>query len=284
MLFKKSEIIYRMPTKSNRGKTTIEPPKTIVDQFMKFWYWYVTRRDKQVELTFMNYGFSNHQELDLNEKDELNRYPIQLYDYIACHLDIQGLDVLEVGSGRGGGAEYISRCFKPRSYIGVDLNKNAVKFCNNFYAHKGLSFTRANAQDLPFEKNSFDVVINVESSHRYSNVAKFFSEVYRVLKPQGHFLFTDFRNDYLIDRLHQQLRNSNMQIKKKEFITPYIIKALELDHNRRQMLVKRLSPMVFRPIARDFAALKGTRIYRWFKTGKLEYLYYVMQKNHSTSK
>ncbi|UCH96240.1 MAG: class I SAM-dependent methyltransferase [Candidatus Aminicenantes bacterium] len=262
------------------GRITMEPPKTIVDQFMKIWYWYITRLDKNGELTFMNYGLSNHDELNLEGRDEFNRYPIQLYNYIACHLDIQGLDVLEVGSGRGGGAEYITRTFKPKSYKGVDLNKSAIKFCNKFYSRKGLSFMHGNAINLPFENNSFDVVINVESSHRYSNVNKFFSEVHRVLKPWGHFLFTDFRDDYLVDRLHHQLCNSKMEIKKKEFITPYIVKALELDHDRRLMLIKRLSPPVFRPIARDFSATKGTRMYRWFKTGRVEYLYYVMQKQY----
>ena len=69
-----------------------------------------------------------------------------------------------------------------------------------------------------------------------------------------------------------------MEIKKREFITPYVVKALELDHDRRETLIKRLSPPLFRPIARDFCGIKGTRMYRWFKAGKIEYLYYVMQK------
>ncbi|NIM16798.1 MAG: methyltransferase domain-containing protein [Candidatus Aminicenantes bacterium] len=280
MLTKRPEITRTrsMPARTNWGKNPLEPPKKIVDQFMKFWYWYITRRDKNSEITFMNYGFSNHIELDLNEKDEFNRYHIQLYDYITGYLDIEGLDVLEVGSGRGGGAEYITRSFKPRSYKGVDLNKSAVKFCNKFYSLKGLSFTHGNALNLPFENNSFDVVINVESSHRYPNVDKFLKEIHRVLRPRGYFLFTDFRDDYLIDRLHHQLRNSKMEIKKREFITPYVVKALELDHDRKETLIKRLSPPVFRPIARDFSGIKGTRMYRWFKAGKVEYLYYVMQK------
>ncbi|MFC2154904.1 class I SAM-dependent methyltransferase [Acidobacteriota bacterium] len=245
---------------------------------MKFFYWYITRNDKKSEVIFMNYGFSNHQELDLSEKDESNRYPIQLYNYISSHQDIKGLNVLEVGSGRGGGAEYIVRSLKPKSYKGLDLNKNAVEFCNNYYSHKGLSFVQGNALNLPFEKDSFDVVINVESSHRYSRMNKFLSEVRRVLKPEGHFLFADFRDDFLVDLLQEQLNNSKMQIIKKEFITPYIVKALELDDKRRQKVVKRVCSVVLFPIARDFSGMKGSRMFRWFKTRKVEYLYYVLQK------
>jgi ubiquinone/menaquinone biosynthesis C-methylase UbiE len=256
-------------------------PKVVMDRFMKFWYWYVSRKDKQSRVTFMNYGFSNHHELELNEQDEFNRYPIQLYHYIASYLNLQGLDVLEVGSGRGGGAEFITRSFQPRSYKGLDLNHTAVKFCNSKYGNGSLSFKQGDALDLPFESNSFDVVINVESSHRYPCTRKFFDEVHRVLKPNGYFLFTDFTDDYLIDRLHHQLSNSDMTIKKREVITPWVVKALDLDTERRQMLIKRYSPRILRGIARKFSGVRGTPMYRWFQTGKVEYLYYVMQKSFS---
>lgn len=256
-------------------------PKVLMDRFMRFWYWYVSRRDKQSRVTFMNYGFSNHHELELKGIDEFNRYPIQLYHYIASYLNLQGLDVLEVGSGRGGGAEFIARSFNPRSYKGVDLNRTAVKFCNKYYRNGVLSFMQGDALNLPFEDDSFDVVINVESSHRYPSTRKFFNEVHRVLKPDGHFLFTDFTDDYLVDKLHWQLTQSPMSIKKREVITPWVVKALDLDHDRRQMLVRRLSPPLFRGIARKFSGIKGTPMYRWFKNGKVEYLYYVMQKNLS---
>ena len=60
---------------------------------------------------------------------------------------------------------------------------------------------QANAQNLPFQNESFDAVLNVESSHRYPQMEKFLNEVYRVLKPNGYFLFTDFRNNPEIENL-----------------------------------------------------------------------------------
>lgn len=253
-------------------------PKTVVDRFMKFWYWYINRRDKNSEITFLNYGFSNHDKLDLEEKDEFNRYPIQLYNYITSYQNIEGLEILEVGSGRGGGAGYITRRYKPKSYIGIDLNKRSIEFCNRYYLHKDLSFTHGDALNIPFENNKFDVVINIESSHRYTNMDKFLIEVHRVLKKKGFFFFADFRDNYLVDRLHSQFNNSNMEIIKMEIITRWIVKALELDHERKKNLIKYYSPLIFRPIAKDFSALKGSKTYRWFDIGRLEYLYYTMQK------
>ncbi len=253
-------------------------PKVIVDQFMKFWYGYLNRRDKKLEITFLNYGFANHDKIDLDEKDEFNRYPIQLYNYITSFHNIEGLDILEIGSGRGGGAGYITRTFKPKSYIGLDLDENSVEFCNEYYNQKDLSFSHGDALNIPFENNKFDVVVNIESSHRYTNMNKFLKEVHRVLKNKGVFLFADFRDDYLVDRLHSQFQNSNMEIIKRENITRWVIKALELDHVRKKMLIKRTLPVIFRTIAKDFTALKGSRTYRWFDKGRLEYLYYIMQK------
>src|SRR6185436_8723576 len=65
---------------------------------------------------FMNYGFSPEAKQKLPEllpQDEINRYPIQLYHFLAKKTEIEGKEVLEVGSGRGGGSSYISRYLRP---------------------------------------------------------------------------------------------------------------------------------------------------------------------------
>ena len=57
----------------------------------------------------MNYGYaSQNMTLELEKEDELERYPIQLYHYVASHSNVENKTVLEVGSGRGGGASYIA--------------------------------------------------------------------------------------------------------------------------------------------------------------------------------
>jgi ubiquinone/menaquinone biosynthesis C-methylase UbiE len=117
----------------------------------------------------MNYGWADldpeAKELHLNENDEAYRYCIQLYHYITSVIDLRGKDVLEVGCGRGGGASFIMRYLKPNSLVGVDITTNAIRFCNQHYDIKGLSFVLNNAESLQFNDNTFDVVINIESSH-----------------------------------------------------------------------------------------------------------------------
>ena len=46
---------------------------------------------------------------------------------------------------------------------------------------------------MRFADNSFDILINVESSLYYPRVESFLREVVRVLKPSGYFLYADIR-------------------------------------------------------------------------------------------
>lgn len=159
------------------------------------WYWYVSNIDKKSEVIFMNYGYShpNHK-LQLDDKDEVNRYSIQLYHQLARHVDLANKHLVEIGCGRGGGLSFVHRHFKPKSSTGIDLNDRAMKFASSFYKLNGLNFKQGNAQDIPLEDKSCDVVLNVESSHRYPDFPKFLSEVSRILKKDGHFIITDFRH------------------------------------------------------------------------------------------
>ena len=59
---------------------------------------------KKRDWTFMNYGYapdSAAAKVVLHAHDEINRYCIQLYHYVASAVELRGLKLLEVGSGRG---------------------------------------------------------------------------------------------------------------------------------------------------------------------------------------
>ena len=238
------------------------------------WYSYLNKIDKE-EITFLNYGFANERTIVLNKEDEHNRYPIQLYNHITNATNLEGLDILEVGCGRGGGVSYINKYLKPNSIIGIDLCEEAIEFCNKHYPE--LSFTSGDATNLYFNENSFDVVVNIESSHNYENMNKFLKEVKRVLKPQGYFLFADFRTGD-IKSLKFSLSNCGLKIISEENITSNVVKALQLDSKRRNDIIKRKFPKIFHKFAKEFAGVEGTNSYNSFLYGKREYVYYVMQK------
>src|SRR6188768_2106830 len=136
---------------------------------------------------FMNYGYApngNEKPLtDIPTDPGIQKHPLQMYHYLASKTQIEGKEVLEVGSGRGGGAKHVASYFKPASYTGMDLAQSAVDLANELHKVPGLKFIQGSAEAIPLADNSIDVILNVESCHAYGSVDKFLSEVKRVLKP-----------------------------------------------------------------------------------------------------
>jgi len=245
----------------------------------KIWYWYVNKIDKNGEILFLNYGYSNgNQKISIDKQDELNRYHIQLYHHLVSATKIKNKDVVEIGCGRGGGLFYITKNFSPASAKGVDLNKQAVSFCNCHYSLNGLIFLHGDAQNLNLKNNSCDVVINVESSHRYSDIKAFLEEVSRILRPNGYFLFTDFRYDYEMEDMRKELELSGMSVVKERFINKEVVAALKLDDQRKRILVKKLIPGFLYKIALNFAGTIGSETYNRFVSYKYIYFSYVLKK------
>ena len=250
---------------------------------MKSWYETLVVLDRERDITFMNYGYSgldsSPNEVSLNEGEQANRYCIQLYHHVAAAIDLSGKDVVEVGSGRGGGASYIARYLRPRSMTGIDFSKKAVGFCQQHYAVDGLSFLQGDAESLPLADHSVDVIINLESSHCYGSMTKFLSEVYRVLRLDGHFLFSDHRDHDKVSLLHEQLKDSGLGLVKETDITRNVVAALDLDNERKQKMIAHKCPRVLRREAQEFAAMKGTRAYKAFKSEYSRYLSFVLHKS-----
>lgn len=233
------------------------------------------------EWRLMNYGYSptpDETPLTLDPDDELHRYPIQLYHYLAARVDLRDKQVLEVGSGRGGGAHFIARHHQPAAYIGMDLAKNAVRFAQKHFKAPNLSYTQGNAEALPFGDAQFDAVINVESCHAYGSVPKFLNEVRRVLRPSGYLLITDMRGEPGMSTLQKQLAESGLQIREETDITQQVAQAIEAEEPVKKERIRRLVPKWLRASFEEFAGVKDSAIHRDLSKGDLIYKRWVLQK------
>jgi SAM-dependent methyltransferase len=234
----------------------------------------------------MNYGYtslnSSKAVLPLRMEDEPNRYGIQLYHFVATHLgtvrSLDGLEVLEVGCGRGGGCDYIRRYLNPGRMVGLDFSLSAIAFCNQNFLSSKLVYLPGDAEALPFVDNCFDIVINVESSHCYRSIEAFFREVKRVLKNGGHFLFADLRWVSEMRTLKKSMRNNGMRLLEEIDITANVVKALSLDHDRKLAHIQRSSPRIIINPVKEYAGLRGSKIYKKFQTREVKYLCYILRK------
>lgn len=255
---------------------------TLRNQLLRKWYQYLAKTYGNKEWTFMNYGYApngNHSPEDyLNEKDADGQYGINLYHQVASSINLKELDILEISCGRGGGAEYIKKNLKPKNLVGVDFSKNAIDFCNQNDQIKGLSFKTADALSLPFQNESFDTVINIESSHCYDSMRVFLNQVMRVLRPGGYFLFADFRPADKVNALQKSIQEAGFILIKSTDITDNVYHSLKLDSDKKKALIQDTIHKPFKKLFFEFAALKGTRTYEKFKRKELRYLSFVLQK------
>lgn len=248
---------------------------------LKRWYQHLAHKYKLREWSFMNYGYAHlngEPKIILEKDDEADRYFIQLYHHVASLAKIQGKDVLEIGSGRGGGCNYLTRYLKPRNLIGLDYSQNAVNLCARRFKQANLAFRHGDAEKLPFPDNSFDVVLNIESSHCYRSVPNFVREVVRVLRPGGIFSWADLRwrhDAAAVDRIFQE---SGLREIGNEDITDNVVRALDLIHDAKLSSIQANTPKYLWRLMREFTGAKGTRVYNAFRKRKKVYLCKVLRK------
>ena len=247
----------------------------------RWWYQRLGKRAHDSGWTFMNYGYKykNQKTLNLTSKDESNRMFIQLYDYVASQIPIKDGEILEVGSGRGGGSSFLSRYHHPKSITGLDYSKSAIKLSNELHGNvDNLFFKLGDAENLPFKDNTFDAVINIESSHCNGNMERFLSEVSRVVKPGGYFGWADLRAKDMVKETEFAFEKSNLTCIYNKTITPEVINALDDIHDTKMKMINNHVPKFLRSAFTDFAGAKNSKIYNSFKSGDAVYLSKVLKK------
>ena len=240
--------------------------------FWRAWYNIFARKAYSHDFYFMNYGFSDENFfIEIDPEEERERYPAQLYHHTASQENISEKKVLEVGSGRGGGASYVSRYLKPKSVVGIDISKNAVRLCNSTHQHPNLSFCVGDSEKIPFEDESFDVVLNVESSHCYGNIPLFLTEVKRILKPGGFFLWADFRLTKKMSVLFNCFLDSGLEKIREKDITSSVVNALKKMSKERKEKIKKHVPKPIQSVFMSYAGIEGSEVYDSFIQKRLIY-------------
>jgi SAM-dependent methyltransferase len=249
----------------------------------RWWYSKLAREIATVDWTFMNYGFVGSPEdphLKLQPADEPDRLCIQLYERATSSVELGGLRILEVGCGRGGGSSYLARYRRPMQVTGMDYSPDAIAFCRRRHGQTpNLTFAVGDAERLPFADASFDVVVNVESSHCYGNIQKFFSEVIRVLRPGGYFLFADLRESTEMAELTSLLAtNDKWEKTEDEDITANVAAALNADDVRKREMIAKLVVPKLQPVFSEFAGVKDGKVYSGLTNKDLLYFRFVLRR------
>jgi SAM-dependent methyltransferase len=238
--------------------------------------YYDRAADAVPQFTVLNYGFSSDPENSVIAANEPEFYCLRLYEHTVRQTPLEGRDVLEVSCGRGGGANFVSRTFKPQRYVGVDLSQENIRLARERAARDGLTFTIGNAERLELAAASFDVVINIEASHLYENRGRFFAEVARVLKPGGYFCYTD--GCWADDDCTDDLLDAGFELLERLEITSNVLHALRKDNARRTALFDAMKNRDLREEYKHWGGVIGYRAYNRFEAGQTRYFSHRLRK------
>jgi ubiquinone/menaquinone biosynthesis C-methylase UbiE len=119
----------------------------------------------------------------------------ELLRQIFRHLDVKGQMILEVGAG--GGLDSIALAEKGAKVIALDYSSTAIdKIARNAAAHGAhLCLVIAEAHNLPFANDSFDLVFHQGLLEHFANPLKLLLEQTRVIK-KGRYILVDVPQTY----------------------------------------------------------------------------------------
>ena len=193
-----------------------------------------------------------------------------------CPVD--GKRVLDVGCGRGGTIYTLKTFFQPATLTGLDLSATAVEFDRDdprrrpHHVRRGRRREPARSAD-----GSFDIVTNVESSHSYPNIHRFYSEVHRVLDARAGTSCTPtpWRRQQIassagVPRLHRIQARRNRDITRN-----VLLSCDEVSASRVQAFDSRND----RQLMQNFLATPGSQVYEEMRSGRWEYRIYTLRKH-----
>ena len=174
---------------------------------------------------YMNHGYYPPYK-KLFDYHKIFKHQASLYLHLFDDIDTKNKSLLEVGCGRGGGINLLSKMFDFKNIEACDLSEANINHCQKYA--DGIKFKISNAENIDYEHNQFDIVINVESSHCYNYLDPFYSKVQKILKSGGVFLYTDLVEPEDIAYLEQRLSLCFKNVKKED-ITNNVRQACEHD-------------------------------------------------------
>ncbi len=131
---------------------------------------------------------------DIAGADEFHVRGAAVSKELAESINLEGATVLDVGCGLGGPCRMLADEYNCQA-TGIDLSNEYIRTAKELSKLVKLdsktSFVQGDATSLPFDDNMFDVVWTQHVQMNIPDKEKFYSEISRVLKPGGHFLYYD---------------------------------------------------------------------------------------------
>ncbi len=144
------------------------------------------------------------------ENSCFGRQARKLYDKVAIKIEhFKHGFILDLGCGNGNLLEKLKK-YKSKLY-GADISSEMIKYARERLGNYA-ELIIADSESLPWQDNSFDIIVCTLSFHHYPNPGKSLNEMKRVLRKNGHIiiaeawlpaLFRDIANLFMNTRLNK---------------------------------------------------------------------------------
>jgi ubiquinone/menaquinone biosynthesis C-methylase UbiE len=114
---------------------------------------------------------------------------------------------LEVGCGSGAVSIHFAKTY-PLTVTGVDVDPAQIKLAQYRAADMDIQFLEADATKLPFEDESFDIVLSFGVTHHIHNWMDALNEIARVIKTGKYFIYWDIMYSGLLARIGKSFKHS----------------------------------------------------------------------------
>lgn len=135
-----------------------------------------------------------------------------------CLPKTDGAKILDLGCGTGLELEHYFRLNPSAKITGIDLTESMLNALKNKFPEKNLTLICGSYFDVPFDENTFDAAVSVESLHHFTKDEKIplYTKLCKSLKDNGYFILTDYFA--LNDEDEKAFRNELLRLKKEQGI------------------------------------------------------------------
>lgn len=158
--------------------------------------------------------------ISIHSKYSINK--IGFGNWIVSNYDIgEGMRILELGCGTGDmWKEHINLLDTVAEIILTDLSEGMLNSAKEMLGeNEHISYKVVDIQNIPFEDNSFDIVIANMMLYHVPDIDKGLSEVKRVLKDDGTFYCATYGENGIVEYISSLLKEYNVEGKLNKIFT-----------------------------------------------------------------
>lgn len=228
----------------------------------------------------MNLGISEKPSKEINIIDGKDTHHISLYMKLLelvpnIHENAKKISAIEIGCGRGGGCYVMKNYYNISDITAVDLSSANIQLAKRFVPEG--KFIVSDAVEFKTDKK-FDLVLNLESSHRYSSRLVFFKNVFSMMKEDACFVFGDMIRKNELQEVEKMIAVSGLKIIKIETVNRGVVNSIEQNSAKQYPLATRF-PGLFPRRLHSFFVTIHSRANNRLKNGDVLYNLYLLKKN-----